>query len=123
MKKSSTLSFPLTIVIGCIGGGIRGQVLYSLSDDFAMSLSKAIVPNLLPIHQKEAMLNIICEVANMISSKAMISLVSDNPQINVTPPALVQGKEIEIDFLKVPAICLVMDSYGGSLEINLAFQR
>ncbi len=123
VRKSSTPTFPLAIIIGFIGGGIRGQVVYSLSDDFIKTLTKAYKPDLLPIRRKELTLSILCEVANMISGNATISLAGDDALISVTPPVVIQAQGMMMDFIKVPTVCLMLDSSGGSLEINIAFEE
>ena len=93
-----------------------------MSADVGYAFARGMLPNLLPVKQKELLHSILGEVANMISGQASIILAGDQDQINITPPLVVEGRA-EFDFLKVPTIVLTFDSTVGTLEVNIAFKE
>jgi chemotaxis protein CheX len=120
-KKSAPVpSLPICIVIG-ITGAIRGQVVYSMDTNFAFSVTKAMIPNKLPTELRKLTNSAVSEVANMITGQASIALAGEDRIIHLTPPAVLTGSDMKVDFLAIPTICLGMISEIGSMEINIAF--
>lgn len=120
-KKSAPVpSLPICIVIG-ITGAIRGQVVYSMDSNFAYSVTKAMIPNKLPNELRKLTNSAVSEVANMITGQASIALAGEDRIIHLTPPAVLTGNDMKVDFLAIPTICLSMISEIGSMEINIAF--
>jgi chemotaxis protein CheX len=111
---------PICIVIG-ITGAIRGQVVYSMDTNFAFSVTKAMIPNKLPTELRKLTNSAVSEVANMITGQASIALAGEDRIIHLTPPAVLTGSDMKVDFLAIPTICLSMISEIGSMEINIAF--
>ena len=120
-KKSAPVpSLPICIVIG-ITGAIRGQVVYSMDSNFAYSVTKAMIPNKLPNELRKLTNSAVSEIANMITGQASIALAGEDRIIHLTPPAVLTGNDMKVDFLAIPTICLSMISEIGSMEINIAF--
>jgi chemotaxis protein CheX len=119
-KSAPVPSLPICIVIG-ITGAIRGQVVYSMDSNFAYSVTKAMIPNKLPNELRKLTNSAVSEVANMITGQASIALAGDDRIIHLTPPAVLTGSDMKVDFLAIPTICLSMISEIGSMEINIAF--
>jgi chemotaxis protein CheX len=119
-KNAPVPSLPICIVIG-ITGAIRGQVVYSMDSNFAYSVTKAMIPNRLPHELRKLTNSAVSEVANMITGQASISLAGEDRIIHLTPPAVLTGSDMRVDFLAIPTICLSMISEIGSIEINIAF--
>lgn len=119
-KNAPVPGLPICIVIG-ITGAIRGQVVYSMDTDFAYQVTKAMVPYKLPTELRKLTNSAVSEVANMITGQASIALAGENKLIHLTPPAVFTGRDMQVDFLSIPTICLSLISEIGSLEINIAF--
>jgi len=119
LKSSPTPSQALSIIIG-VTGPVRGQVVYSMDPNFAHSAAKAMLPGKLPADIKKYTNSAISEIANMITGQASISLAGEKKLIDITPPAVFSGKDINIDFLNIPTISLSFISEIGSFEVNIA---
>lgn len=113
---------PICIVLG-ITGALRGQVVYALDEQFALDISRTLLPNKLPSEQKKLMKSAVGEIGNIVTGQATIKLAGKERRLDLTPPTVVTGQELELDFLSIPTISLQMLSKMGALEINIALQE
>lgn len=118
-KTAPVPSLPVSIIIG-VTGAVKGQIVYSMDKNFAFAVAKAMMPNKLPAEIKQMVNSAVSEIANMITGQASIDLAGENKMIDITPPAVVSGPALEVDFLSVPTIALSFISEIGVLEINVA---
>ena len=63
------------------------------------------------------------EIGNIVTGQATIKLAGSDRRLDLTPPTVVTGKELELDFLSIPTVSLQMLSTMGALEINVALQE
>lgn len=119
LKDSPIPTRPIAIIIG-ITGFARGQIVYAMDESFALSITRAMMPNKLPLDAKKLMNSAVSEIANIITGRASISLAGENAKIYLTPPVVMMGSDISIDFLNIPTIALTLISEIGLLEINIA---
>ena len=120
VKKEAPLpSFPVSIIIG-VTGPVKGQVVYSMDNNFAFNLAKAMIPNKLPAEIKKLVNSAVSEIANIITGQASIELAGEDKAINITPPAVFRGMDLRVDFLNIPTISLSFISEIGVMEINIA---
>ncbi len=119
-KKSSPMpSLPVSIILG-ITGFLRGQVVYAMGNDFVFNVARAMLPNKLPAEVKRLANSAVSEIANMITGQASIALAGEHGKIDLTPPAVLMGSDLSMDFLDIPTISLSLISEIGVLEINIA---
>lgn len=118
-KESAVPSLPVSIIIG-VTGAVKGQVVYSLDENFAFNVAKGMLPNTLPVEIKKYVNSSVSEIANIITGQASIELAGESKTINLTPPAVFTGKDVNIDFLNIPTISLSFISEIGVFEINIA---
>lgn len=119
LKDSPVPSKPVSIIIG-VTGAVRGQVVYSMDDNMAFEVTKAMLPGKLPAELKKLTNSAVSELANIITGQASIMLAGDRDKIDITPPAVVIGTDIKMDFLAIQTIHLHFLSEIGSLELNIA---
>jgi len=119
IKDSPVPSQPISIVIG-VTGAVRGQVVYSMDENVAYAVAKAMLPGKLPVDLKKLTNSAVSEMANIITGQASIILAGDNLKIDITPPAVFSGPGLQIDFLTIQTICLNFISEIGTLEMNIA---
>ena len=120
-KNAPVPSLPVAIVLG-VTGSTRGQVVYSVDASFAQEIAHAMIPNKLPTELKKLVNSAVGEIGNMITGQASIALAGEDRMIHLTPPVVITGNNLKVDFLQVPTICLRMLSEMGVLEINIAFE-
>ena len=118
-KDAPTPSRPISIIVG-ITGFIRGQVVYAMDNDFAFGVTRAMLPDNLPINNKALVNSAISELANMITGKATIALAGGTEKLDLTPPVVLMASDLTMDFMVIPTLCLRLLSEIGILEINLA---
>jgi chemotaxis protein CheX len=118
-KSKPSPTMPVSIVIG-VTGPVRGQVVYSMDDNFAYNVTKAMMPNKLPHDIKKMINSAVSEIANMITGRASMEMAGENDLIDITPPAVLTGPGMHMDFLNIPTISLSFLSGIGVLEINIA---
>lgn len=119
LKDSPAPSKPISIIIG-ITGAVRGQVVYSMDENVAYAVTKAMLPGKLPAELKKLTNSAVSEMANIITGQASILLAGDRKKIDITPPAVFMGTGITMDFLAIQTICLQFLSEVGAMEINIA---
>ena len=119
LKDSPAPSRPISIIIG-ITGAARGQVVYSLDENMAMAVAKAMAPGKQPAELRPLMNSAVSELANIITGQASIMLAGDHMSIDITPPAVMVGGGFYMDFLNIQTICVTFLSEIGSLELNIA---
>jgi chemotaxis protein CheX len=59
----------------------------------------------------------------MITGQASIALAGNERILHLTPPAVFTGKDLSVDFLEVPTVCLRLLSELGLLEINIGLME
>lgn len=122
VKASPVPSKEISIIIG-VTGAVRGQVVYSMDQNVALSVTKAMLPGKLPVELKRLTNSAVSELANIITGQASIILAGETQRIDITPPAVFNGATTSIDFLSIQTICLSFLSEIGSLEINIALSE
>lgn len=121
-KETPVPSLPVSIVLG-ITGGMRGQVVYSMDHSVADEITHVMVPNKLPSERKKLINSAVGEIGNMITGQASIALAGNERILHLTPPAVFTGKDLTVDFLEVPTVCLRLLSELGLLEINIGLME
>jgi len=119
LKNSPVPSQAISIIIG-VTGAVRGQVVLSLDENVAMAVTKAMLPGKLPVELKKLVNSAVSELANIITGQASILLAGDHGKIDITPPAIIMGGALKMDFLNMQTICLSFLSEIGTLELNIA---
>jgi chemotaxis protein CheX len=119
VKNAPVPSKEVSIIIG-VTGAVRGQVVYSMDDNVAMAVAKAMLPGKVPAELKKLANSAVSELANIITGQASIILAGESNRIDITPPAVFSGGGASIDFLTLQTICLSFLSEIGALEINIA---
>ena len=118
-KGSPVPSMPISVIIG-ITGAIKGQVVYSMDSNFAFKVARAMLPNSLPAEAKQMENSAVSEIANIITGQASIALAGDVNNIYLTPPSVLMGTNLKMDFLEIPTISITLISEIVELEINIA---
>lgn len=122
IKPAPIPTLPISVIIG-VTGAVKGQICYSMDDNFAYELAKAMLPGKLPVDVKKYTNSAIAEMANMITGQASIALAGEDHVVHITPPAVFSGRGGKVDFLNVPTIAISFISEIGVLEINIALSE
>jgi chemotaxis protein CheX len=121
LKDSPVPGQEISVIIG-VTGAVRGQVVLSLDDNVALAVAKAMLPGKVPAELKKLVNSAVSELANIITGQASILLAGDTGHIDITPPAIISGPGMRMDFLTMQTIALTFLSEIGQFELNIALE-
>ncbi|MBS1706707.1 MAG: chemotaxis protein CheX [Armatimonadetes bacterium] len=106
-----------------ITGDLAGQIIYGMSLQTAEAITKkmlgdALVPN------EELAASALSELGNMISGTCSSKLHSAGYTCDITPPTIIQGTNVSISTIDIPALVIPLNLPGfGVLEINVSLKE
>jgi len=113
--------YEVAVIIGLIGD-LEGQVVYTMREDVAKNLASAMMMGFPVEELNDLARSAISEFANMVTGNAVILLGSKGLKINISPPTLVKGKDIEITF-EIPMLSIPISTPLGDMEIDVALRE
>jgi len=122
LKKSPYASNSIAIIIG-VTGDIKGQIIFSMGIDTACSIASKMMMGM-PVPELDEMAkSAIAELTNMILGNTATLFYNNGVSVDITPPSLLMGDNIQISTTKMQTICipLQLDS-GATFEIDVAIQ-
>lgn len=121
--ESPKPSFGYAIILGIVGD-IEGQVCYSLETTCAKRLVSGFLGTDEDDPQVEEYLSSgLEEMSNMMAGNASKILAEDGVEIDISPPSIVEGKDYDIQFVKMKTIQVTLSTNCGPMEINLALSE
>lgn len=122
LKESPYMSDTVAIIIG-ITGDIKGQVIFSLGTGTACSIASKMMMGM-PVSELDEMAkSAISELTNMILGNTATIFYNLGITIDITPPSLLMGQNIQISTNKMKTICLPLQLSGGAtFEIDVSLQ-
>lgn len=119
--KASTYTSETIVVIVGIMGGLRGQVMFSMDKSVSLKIASAMMMGMTITELDEMSKSAIAESANMILGNAATILYSKGIKIEITPPSLMMGDNIQISTPKMTTLCIPLNlSSGGTIELDIA---
>lgn len=112
----------INIVCG-ITGPIEGLVIYGMSSLTADGIaSKMIGAPVLGVENLAA--SAIAELGNMISGNAASILASAGYAVDITPPTIIRGANVQISTPNIPALVIPLQLADiGTIEVNVSLQE
>ncbi|WML35705.1 chemotaxis protein CheX [Clostridium sp. OS1-26] len=121
--KDSTFHGDNVIIIIGIAGDVRGQVIFNLSQKSACSVVSKMMCGM-PVSSLDDMAkSAICELANMISGNAATLFSEQKINLDITPPTIMIGDNIEISTTKSQSICVplfIQDDFSFEINVSLS---
>jgi chemotaxis protein CheX len=123
LKKSPYPSNSVAIIIG-ITGDIKGQVIFSLGIDTAKWIASKMMMGM-PVEQFDEMAkSAISELTNMILGTSATNFYNNGITVDITPPSLLMGDNMQISTTKMQTICIPLQlSNDSTFEIDVAIQE
>jgi len=120
LKNSPYKSDCVVIIVG-LTGKIRGQAIFSMAKKVAMDIASAMMGGM-PITELDEMgKSAISELSNMILGNAATILYKKGIGIEITPPSLLMGDNLQISPNKMKTICIpLIFSDGQQMEIDIS---
>jgi len=120
LKTSPFKSDCVVIIVG-LTGKIRGQAMFSMPKKVALDIASAMMGGT-PLAQLDEMSkSAISELSNMILGNAATILYSKGIGIEITPPSLLMGDNLQISPAKMKTICIpLIFNDGQQMEIDIS---
>ncbi|MBU1078554.1 MAG: chemotaxis protein CheX [Spirochaetes bacterium] len=112
----------LLIIIG-ITGGLSGRIIIDITFEQVYQLTNAILREEVAHDNLELIESAIGELGNMITGRAVSDLNEMGYNLNITPPTIVKGKEVEIMELKQKMLVVPLKTNIGDILLNLSVQK
>jgi len=121
LKTAPYRSEDVIIMVG-LTGKIRGQAVFSLNKDFAMRIASAMMMGMEIPEFDEMAKSAIAELANMIMGNAATILYNRGIDIDITPPSLLMGENMQISPSRMKTICipLLFGSEEDKIELDIS---
>lgn len=121
LKTEAIPSFGVSVLVGVVGE-VKGQVVYSLSEETGKKISSAMMMGM-PVDAFDEMAkSAVSELANMITGNASTQLASLGLTIDISPPTLVTGTNIHIATSNSQTIVIPVETELGVFEINVSLE-
>lgn len=121
LRTNTFSSYDILIIVSIIGD-IEGQVVYSMKEEVAKKLASAMMMGFPVEELNDLARSAISEFANMVTGNAVMLLGSQGLKLNISPPTLVKGKDIEIAF-EIPMLSIPIATPLGDMEIDVALRE
>ena len=121
LKNAPYASEDIIIMVG-LTGKIRGQVIFSMSKKLAMSIASSMMFGMPVTEFDEISKSAISELANMILGNTATLLYNRGTSIEITPPSLLMGQNLQISPNKMKTVCVPLifnDSDVIELDISV----
>lgn len=119
IKEQTDPTHQVAIIIG-ITGDAMGQVVFNMSEESAIKIAKHLSQNMTESELKIEYPDILGEIANMIVGNAMNLFSSKGASLDMTPPSIVSGTDMNITFIRQTTLGINLYSIYGPLEVNIA---
>ncbi len=120
LKTAPYRSEDVIIMVG-LTGKIRGQAVFSLNKEFAMQIASMMMMGMPITEFDEMSKSAISELANMIMGNAATILYNRGINIDITPPSLLMGENMQITPNRMKTICIpLLLGDEGKIELDIS---
>lgn len=119
LKTSPYRSEDIVIMVG-LTGKIRGQANFSMRKDFGLKLASNMMMGMPVTELDDMSKSAIAELANMIMGNAATILYNRGIHIDITPPSLVTGENIQISQSRMTTICVPLLVGDETVELDIS---
>jgi len=122
LKDSPYKSESIVIIVG-ITGSIRGQAIFTMSRELAMVIASSMMYGMEITEFDEIPKSAIAELTNMILGNAATLLYNKGVCIEITPPFLLLGDNVQISSNKMKTICVPLIISGDNvIELDISIE-
>ncbi len=120
IKTSPYDSDSVVIIIG-ITGKIRGQVIFTMNRKVALHIASSMMAGMPVTELDEISKSAISELTNMILGNTATILYNRGIGIEITPPSLLLGDNMQISNNKLKTVCIPLHLEGDDIfEIDVS---
>ncbi len=122
LRTSTFMSNEVVVSLGIIGE-LKGQVVISMQRDCAKKLASKMMMGMPVDELNEMSRSALCELGNMIMGNVATALFNTGTQIDITPPTLLIGSNIEIFAAKMITINIPLLSDEIHIDLDISVQE
>lgn len=119
LKSSPFEGHDMNVIIG-VAGDVEGQVVLTMSSATAKNIVSTMMGETVT-EIDEIGKSAIAELGNMVTGNASIALAENGYRSVLTPPSLIQGKELIVTTV-VPVLSIPMRSEKGDIIVCVALR-
>lgn len=120
LKTAPYSSEDIIIMVG-LTGKIRGQAIFSMTRDLGMKIASSMMMGMPVTEFDELSKSAISELANMIMGNAATILYNKGINIDITPPSLLMGENMQITPSKMKTICVpLLLNNNEKIELDIS---
>jgi len=119
-KESPYASSKIIVMIG-ITGDLHGQVMFSLEESAACYVASKMMMGIPVTELDEMSLSALSELTNMILGTSATAFYNDGIEVNITPPSIVVGFNMQVSadkVMKIMCVPLILAN-GDSIEMDI----
>ncbi len=119
--KNSPFSADKVVIIIGIAGDFRGQAFFAMDESTACKIASAMMFGMEVPALDEMSKSAIAELGNMIMGNVSTEFYNTGVKIDITPPTILVGTNMNISTKGVQTICVPIEmANGGKIEIDVA---
>jgi chemotaxis protein CheX len=107
-------------IIGILGEA-EGRMVMDLSPETACKLASSMNGQEIKEYD-ELVTSTINELANMVGGRAVSELVNRGHKLDITPPTLFSGREMEVSNTALETVVVPLDTDFGKIVLNIAMR-
>jgi chemotaxis protein CheX len=119
LQQKDRLKYDVGVIIGIVGA-FEGSIIFGMSKELGIHLASSMMGGFQLDDFNEMAQSAISELGNMISGNAAASLEAENIVIDITPPSLVVGREVEIKSFNASIVTITFNIDGMKFDVNIS---
>lgn len=121
VKNDPAPTYRVAVIIGVVGD-VKGQVIYSFSEETAKMVASAMMMGM-PVDVFDEMAkSAVSELANMISGHAMTGISEFGLNVDISPPTLVCGESVKISSVTEKIVVVPVELGDEEIELNISLK-
>jgi chemotaxis protein CheX len=121
VKNTPLSSSGVSVIIGVIGE-IKGQVVFSFTEETGKNIASTMMMGM-PVDALDEMAkSALSELANMISGNASTGIAATGLTVDISPPSLITGVGVTISSNLPKMLVVPIETTAGVLEVNVALE-
>jgi len=122
LKKTKKASGNLVIMIG-ITGDLKGNVAINLDEQVAKRIASNMMGGMPVETLNEIAISAVSELGNMIMGRVSTFFSHRNIAIDITPPTLLRGEKLEINYSTFPLLTICFSSEDIQIHFDIAIHE
>ena len=122
LTTKSTSMFNVVILVGLAGKSVNGRFIMDMEVETALKIASIMNSEEITVFD-ELTSSTLMELANMIVGNAVTRLHKKGFKVDLTPPALLTGKNIIISDNKLESLIVPLVIPQGKIQVNVAIKE